>query len=170
MTAGLIEVSSKSAKYLSDMSQNPTKIPNSALLLGLAGTLPFMWGVISTWYPGVNAYVPDWLGPRFYGPYVQVAYGSIILSFMSGVLWGFATRAGERQALCYALSVVPALWVFFAVGGGNVSATYALITGFVFLLTLDKLFSNWGLAPAWWMRLRLTLTIIVVSCLMLGLS
>lgn len=144
------------------------QIPRSALLLSLAGVLPFVWGALSAQYPGLNQYVPSWLGPRFYGPYVQIAYGTVILSFMSGVLWGFATKAGERQALCYALSVIPALWVFFTVGGGSERATYALITGFVFLLTLDKLFSDWGLTPRWWMRLRLMLTIIVVSCLMLG--
>jgi len=145
------------------------QIPRSALLLGLAGVLPFIWGAISTHVPSVNQYVMGWLGPRFVGPYVQVAYGTVILSFMSGVLWGFATNAGDRQALCYGLSVLPALWVFFAVGGGNATATYALIAGFVFLLTLDQLFAKWDLTPLWWMRLRILLTVLVVTCLLIGL-
>lgn len=145
------------------------QIPRSALLLGLAGVLPFIWGVMSTHMPSLNQYVMGWLGPRFIGPYVQVAYGTVILSFMSGVLWGFATKADECQALCYGLSVLPALWVFFAVGGGNTTATYALIAGFLFLLVLDQLFSNWGLTPEWWMRLRWLLTGLVVTCLFVGL-
>lgn len=150
------------------MSNASKRIPAGALYLGLAGALPFVWGAISTHYPQVNQFVMPWLGPSFVGPYVQVAYGIVILSFMSGVLWGFATKAGERQTICYALSVLPALWTFFMVGGGNEAATYALIAGFVLLLGLDKLFSGWDLTPDWWMRLRLMLTIIVVSCLMIG--
>ena len=60
---------------------------------------------------------------RFVGPYVELAYGTVILAFMSGVLWGFATKAPERQApVCYALSVIPALWAFFMAGGGPVAA------------------------------------------------
>ena len=151
-------------------SETSKQIPRSALVLGLAGTLPFVWGAISSNYPALNQYVLEWLGPRFVGPYVQVAYGIVILSFMSGVLWGFATRAVERQAPYYGASVVPALWAFFMVGGGNRTATYALITGFVFLLTLDRLFQVRGLAPDWWMRLRLMLTVVVVSCLMMGMT
>ena len=144
------------------------QIPRSALILGIAGVLPFVWGGISTHVPSANGYATDLLGPRFVGPYVQIAYGTVILSFMSGVLWGFATKAGERQAICFGLSVLPALWAFFAVGGGNVRATYALIAGFVCLLALDQLFYNWRLTPPWWMRLRILLTSLVVICLLFG--
>jgi hypothetical protein len=141
-------------------------IPRSALVLGLAGTIPFLWGAATTLSPALQ----DWgianLGSRFVGPYVQLFYGSIILSFMSGVLWGFATRTtGSRAALCYALSVVPALWAFFMTGGGPVSAATNLIFGFLGLLILDFAFATWGLAPRWWMRLRVLLTAIVVACL-----
>lgn len=145
-------------------------IPRGAFWLGLAGVLPFIWGAVSTQFPSTQSYVIAWLGPRFIGPYVQVAYGTIILCFMSGVLWGFATRSEDRQTLCYALSVVPALWAFFAVGGGNQPATYALIAGFCLLLALDKLFSIWRLTPPWWMRLRTLLTALVMTCLLLGLA
>jgi hypothetical protein len=82
------------------------------------------------------------------------------------VLWGFATKAeGQVAATAYALSVLPALWAFFFVGGGPVSAAIYLIFGFVGLLGLDWLFWRQGLAPAWWMRLRVGLTAVVVFCL-----
>jgi hypothetical protein len=98
---------------------------------------------------------------------VQIAYGIVILSFMSGVLWGFATRAtGTSAATGYALSVIPALWAFFMVGGGYVTAAMNLIFGFVGLLLLDWTFWRQGLAPDWWMRLRLILTAVVVLCLL----
>lgn len=110
------------------------------------------------------------VGPRFTGPNVLIAYGSVILSFMSGVLWGFDARGEmEQRWHGYALSTVPALWVFFMVGGGPSQALSALIIGFVGLLRLDWQFRHWGLAPPWWMRLRLILSAGVVLCLALGL-
>ena len=146
-----------------------TRIPAAPLILGLSGLIPFLWGALTY----VNTDLQTWgaanLGPRFVGPYVQLFYGSVILSFMSGVLWGFATRTdGARAATCYALSVLPALWAFFMTGGGPVSAGMNLIFGFVGLLALDFAFSRWGLTPAWWMPLRVLLTSVVVLCLAVG--
>lgn len=142
-------------------------IPRSALFLGLAGLLPFAWGVVTMLMPQAAQVTMSLIGPRFIGPYVGLSYGTVILSFMSGVLWGFATRAeGSVAASGYALSTLPALWAFFLVGGGPVSAGIALIAGFVGLLGLDWMFWNQGLAPRWWMKLRLILTGGVVLCLL----
>ncbi|SDE26522.1 DUF3429 domain-containing protein [Ruegeria marina] len=144
-------------------------IPRAPLLLGLAGLIPFIWGAASYLSPALQAWGASMLGPRFIGPYVQIAYGQIILAFMSGVLWGFATRAETGKATTvYVLSVVPALWAFFMTGGGPTSAAVNLIFGFLGLLMLDAAFAAWGLAPVWWMRLRLLLTLVVVCCLSVG--
>ena len=143
-----------------------TQIPRSALLLGLAGLIPFLWGVITHVLPDLALWSAATLGPRFTGPYVGLFYGAVILSFMSGVLWGFATRAsGQIAATGYALSVVPALWAFFMTGGGPVSAALNLMAGFVGILGIDWLFWKQGLAPAWWMHLRVLLSAIVVLSL-----
>ena len=99
-----------------------TGIPRAALGLGLAGLIPFLWGALTVLRPDLAAWGTGALGPRFVGPYVQLFYGAVILSFMSGVLWGFATRATGRVAAAgYALSVIPALWAFFMTGGGPVA-------------------------------------------------
>ena len=144
-------------------------IPRSALILGLAGVIPFAWGALTVLVPDLAAWGTGALGPRFVGPYVQLFYGAVILSFMSGVLWGFATRQeGTRAAVGYALSVIPALWAFFMTGGGPTSAGANLIFGFVGLLILDWQFWRWGLAPPWWMALRGLLTVLVVGCLAVG--
>jgi hypothetical protein len=141
-------------------------IPRSALLLGLAGLLPFLWGAATVLVPGLAEWGIRSIGPRFAGPYVLLSYGTVILAFMSGVLWGFATRAdGHVAATAYALSVLPALWAFFFVGGGPVSAAVYLIFGFVGLLGLDWMFWRQGLAPPWWMRLRVGLTAAVIVSL-----
>jgi hypothetical protein len=141
-------------------------IPRSALILGLAGLLPFGWGVATIYSPALSQLTMGTLGPRFVGPFVGLSYGTVILSFMSGVLWGFSTRAeGQVAATGYALSVLPALWAFFMIGGGPVSASIALIAGFVGLLGLDWLFWHHGLAPAWWLKLRVILTAGVLASL-----
>lgn len=149
--------------------QRLSDIPRAPLALGLAGLLPFVWGALTVLNPALQAWGVQTLGPRFVGPYVMLFYGAIILSFMSGVLWGFATKAeGQVAATGYALSVIPALWAFFMTGGGPVWAGSSLIAGFVGLLGLDWLFWRYGLAPAWWMTLRVLLTAIVVICLAVG--
>jgi len=98
--------------------------------------------------------------------HVSLTYGVVILSFMSGVLWGFATKArGVKAAVGYGLSVVPALWAFFMVNGQPGDAAVNLAAGFAGLLMLDWFFAAQGLAPAWWMRLRVLLTAVVLACL-----
>jgi hypothetical protein len=143
-----------------------TQIPRPALFLGLAGLVPFVWGAITTTLPDLGMWSARTTGPRFTGPYVGLFYGAIILAFMSGVLWGFATRASGAVATTgYALSVIPALWAFFMTGGGPTSAGISLIAGFLALLGLDWLFWKHDLAPPWWMSLRTFLTVVVVACL-----
>lgn len=143
-----------------------TRIPTAPLVLGLAGLIPFVWGALTVLFPALQGWGAANLGPRFVGPYVQLFYGSVILSFMSGVLWGFATKAqGAQAATGYVLSVIPALLAFFMTGGGPVSAGTNLIVGFAALLLLDYAFTTWGLTPKWWMSLRLLLTTVVVTCL-----
>lgn len=138
-------------------------IPRSALLLGLAGLIPF----------GVCAVAGFSVGPAVvlgWEDRIMLHYGVVILAFMSGVLWGFATKAsGRRAAIGYGLSVLPALWGFFTTMGDTSQGLIALMLGFVGLLGLDYHFWRLGLAPEWWMRLRLLLTAGVLIFLALGL-
>lgn len=144
-----------------------TAIPRPALILGLAGLLPFLWGALTVTLPELGLWGQANIGSRFVGPYVQLFYGTVILSFMSGVLWGFATKAnGPTATMGYVLSVIPALWAFFMTSGGPVTAASNLIVGFLALLLLDWHFWRLQLAPAWWMHLRVLLTSIVVLCLL----
>jgi len=145
-------------------------IPRTALLLGLAGLLPFVWGATTVLWPQLGEPVALRIGIDFIGVPVLAGYGKVILAFMSGVIWGFAARADDARAtLPYVLSVIPALWAFFLVTGAAPAAMVFLIAGFVGLLGIDWLFWSHGLAPRWWMRLRILLTAIVVACLAVGL-
>jgi hypothetical protein len=152
------------------MDRMDHKIPTAAFILGLAGVLPFVWGVVTLMSGSMVALSADLLGPRFTGPYVQISYGAVILTFMSGVLWGFAARSnGQLATVGYAFSVVPALWVFFMVGSGPGADLITLTAGFIAVLMLDWFFWKNGAAPAWWMSLRILLTALVCSSLILTL-
>ena len=138
-------------------------IPRSALWLGLAGLIPFV-GLALTGLAAAPTPLRGWEDR------IMLHYGIVILSFMSGVLWGFATKAtGRAAALGYGLSVIPALWAFFTTTGPTPQAISALMLGFVGLLGLDWYFWRQGLAPVWWMRLRLILTSGVLASLAIGL-
>ena len=140
-------------------------IPRAPLLLGLAGVLPFAWGALTAAFDPLGDWSWQTLGARATGRTLLVLYGTIILSFMSGAIWGFATRAEGRHAtVLYALSTAPALWALF-LG----FSTVMLALGFLALLLLDRHAQRAGLAPPWWLRLRLLLTALVVPCFLVGL-
>lgn len=146
-----------------------SQIPRSALILGLAGLIPFLWGALTVLQPGLADWTNHTIGPRFAGPYIMLFYGAIILAFMSGVLWGFAMKLGGAQATAgYVLSVIPALWAFFTTGGGPSGAGISLMAGFTGLLAIDWMFWRFGVAPDWWLRLRAPLTAVVLACLAVG--
>ncbi|TAG29578.1 MAG: DUF3429 domain-containing protein [Rhodobacterales bacterium] len=148
-----------------------TQIPRAALLLGLAGLIPFLWSAATQLSPALAGWAGQFLSPMFMGAVVGLTYGTIILSFMSGVLWGFATKAeGPQAAIAYGLSVIPALWVFVMVTDASANSTIFLAAGFVGLLLLDAMYSAWGLAPGWWLRLRVMLTVVVLGCLAIPLQ
>jgi Protein of unknown function (DUF3429) len=147
-----------------------TQVPRAALVLGLAGLIPFVWGVAGLHSDtvariGLSVLGPD---PRLGGGGLVLSYGVVILSFMSGVLWGFATRATARVWLWYSLSVLPALWAQVFVGTLLDPGLAFLATGYLGLLALDWVFVVQGLAPAWWLRLRLLLTAGVLASLALA--
>ncbi len=151
-----------------------TQIPKPALILGLAGTLPFIAGAVMLISPGTisNLTGVSIIGVRVMAPTVLLIYSQVILTFMSGVLWGFATKAEGRLAtIAYIASVVPALFVFFtALLTIAAPSLLPYAIGFALLLLIDFGFWRAGLAPVWWMRLRIAITVIVLITLITALS
>ena len=114
-----------------------TKIPTSALVLGLAGLIPFFWGTATSLGFGLENPKLNWLNEEYKGASINLTYGTVILAFMSGVLWGFATNVSDnRRPIGLILSVLPALWAFFTFNGILSNPFISLIIGFlgVFLL------------------------------------
>lgn len=145
-----------------------TRIPTSALILGLAGLLPFAYGALSVLVPGTAALGWAW-SPNHTGTALLQIYGIVILCFMAGVIWGFATRAeGAQATLFYTASVLPAIFVFLTAFAEPRPSLVMLIIAFLALLAVDASAARQGLAPEWWMRLRLVLTTGVIACLAIG--
>lgn len=145
-----------------------TRIPLPALALGLGGLLPFVAGAANHLEPALLAGL-DLPAPLDAGRPLLATYGTIILCFMAGALWGFAARAsGGWLWAGLVLSVLPALFALFFVTGSGREAMVLLLAAFAALLPLDALLQWRGLAPRWWLRLRLLLTAVVCSCLALA--
>ena len=147
------------------------KIPNSALILGLSGLIPFFWGTVTSLDFALENLKLIGLSEEYTGSRINLIYGTIILAFMSGVLWGFAANAGgKRQPIGFILSVLPALWAFFTFNGLLINPLAGLIIGFLGVFAIDIRFYYWQLTPEWWLSLRTILTLFVIICLSINLG
>ena len=141
-------------------------MPRTAFVLGLLALLPFVWGLATMASEDLARLTLRHAGARFLGPYLQLAWGSAVLTSLSGILWGFASRAEPGVAATgYILAVIPAAWGFAFVGGGVPSATVYLCAGLAGILGIDWLFWNQRLAPAWWLQARAIFTVVALACL-----
>ena len=141
------------------MTDSRNDIPRPALILGLAGLIPFF---------GLSAAS----ALRVQTPYGSAslwlaAYGAIILSFMGGAQWGLAVARPVRKGAwrAYAVSTLPALVAWPALFLPITWALATLSVTFASLLGYDLWTVRRGEAPEWYGQLRLGLTAAVVLCL-----
>ena len=147
------------------------KIPNSALILGLSGLIPFFWGAVTSIDVVVENLKLTGLSKEYMGSKISLIYGTIILAFMSGVLWGFAANVKDkRRPAGLILSVLPALWAFFTFNSTLINPFTSLIIGFLGVFAIDVRFYYWQLAPEWWLSLRSILTLCVIILLFVNLG
>ena len=147
------------------------KIPNSALILGLSGLIPFFWGAITSIDIIAENFKLTGLSKEYTGSSINLIYGTIILAFMSGVLWGFAANVRDkRRPAGLILSVLPALWAFFTFNSTLINPFISLIIGFLGVFAIDVRFYYWQLAPEWWLSLRSILTLFVIIFLSVNLG
>lgn len=141
------------------------RIPDAALALGLAGALPF-----------VGAAAVIWLGrePEHirWALVAVLVYGAVILSFLGGIRWGTAMGpySPRRTAAEFTLSIFPALAAWLALLIPPVPALALLIAAFLLQVLWDVTSVQTGRLPAWFGRLRIGLTAVVVLCLLLILG
>ena len=130
-----------------------------AILVGIAGLIPFLLGVAGLFLMPQSSVA---LLGFFY------LYSAGILAFMAGVYWPIALQLDN---CCYPLSPLVTMLlsqVFFVTAGvglllstpGRV-AIYTVAYLMLYLVDARWMKVYW---PAWYRRLRLALTIVVVCC------
>lgn len=131
----------------------PGRIPAAALLLGLAGLIPFFAGAAALW-----SAIP--LLPPETGLKLVIVYGAIILSFLGGIRWGTAIGPYDtgRQTTEFSASVLGSLAGLAAVFLPAIPALALLIAGFLMQGLWDVMSVDSGRLPSWFGRLRMILT------------
>jgi hypothetical protein len=144
-------------------SNAPRRIPPAALWLGAAGAVPFVATAVQVAF--------GWpLAARMIGPalYALNIYGAVILAFMGGVQWGIAVARPHSAWRAYSISVLPAFVACAGLWFTPPLGLWLLAAGFVVLLGYDLWTVGAGEAPAWYARLRIGLTTVVVASLVVA--
>lgn len=99
-----------------------------------------------------------------------VFYAAVILSFIGGAHWGFASahmdnRSAAAPSRLLVLSVLPSLIGWAALLLPAPWSAGMLAAAFVATLPLDRWAQARSFAPEWWMRLRLPLSATVATLL-----
>ena len=112
-----------------------------------------------------------------------LAYGTVILSFVGALRWGFAmTLRGltpAHRTACFVWSVVPALVAWVAcvallvpvaapAGSSTDVAAALLVAGFCVHYARDRSLAAHADLPAWYLPMRLRLTWVACLCLILS--
>ena len=139
-------------------AENSSTIPKAALLLGYGGLIPFITLSVATWFltSGLLIQAHEAL----------LLYASIILTFMGAIHWGVAmTHSANPNSVQLSVSVVPALIAWFAFFTTQSIHYVILYISFAGLCLIDSQGSKRGDLPAWYPKLRVPLTGIVVISL-----
>jgi hypothetical protein len=147
-----------------------SRVPIAAAMLGAAGLLPLILALFVRLAGGVY---PDTPIPIVLGG-LALSYAALILSFLGGIWWGVAATRATREQMpkLMGIAVVPSLiaWAVVAIAW-DFPATASTTLGVTIALTplVDRWLAQRGLVPAWWMKLRLPLSL-ALAALVLGLG
>lgn len=123
------------------------------MLLGIAGLLPAIAACIAVLWG-----LPD---IRALGATVCATYAAIILSFLGGAWFGIVSAEGapRRVGAVFCVSVLPSLagWAALLLDRG--AGLMALGLLFLAVLPGDLWLSRNGIAPGWWPKLRVPLSL-----------
>ena len=137
--------------------------PRIAAWLGYGGLIPFV-------ALGLLICVDHGRG-QLWHTYLT-AYGAVILSFVGALHWGFAMLlidiTPRRRNAVYAWSVIPCLIAFCSLVAHSFYGDILLAIGFTIQYWQDLRLGAIVLLPAWYLSLRLRLTLVAVICVVAG--
>ena len=122
--------------------------PLWANFLGYAGVTPVL-GLL----------ILGWTDQTWQQQSVSLAcsYGALILSFLGGIHWGFAT-SGIASKKSLVPSVAPSLWAWAALACPQAITLWALTFGLLLFYLYERRTSWVDKLPRWYLPLRLKLT------------
>lgn len=143
---------------------NERSIPRVALILGLAGLIPFVASALLSLSNDTSEF----------GLRALTAYAAVILSFLGGVRWGVLLVESDRfdrfgPAI---ISVLPSLLAWLSLLLNAVPMLGLLLVGLLAQYLIDSgispvRFGNYF--PQWYPRLRLLLSAGAIVCVSVGL-
>jgi hypothetical protein len=141
-------------------------MPRSAFWLGTGGLVPFV--VLTSALFALPAHTrPQML-------FWLTAYAAVILSFVGALHWGLAMvhpqMREEDRTLCMGWSVVPALAGWVAILLPPKTGLLLMAATFAVHFAADRQLAQRFALPGWYLRLRGSLTAVVVLCLLLALA
>ncbi|MFD0917217.1 DUF3429 domain-containing protein [Pseudahrensia aquimaris] len=136
----------------------------TAWLLSLAGAIPFL--ALSFAVFGLEKIHP------LHGLAQDAlkTYGAVILSFLGGIRWGLAMRSQDPETgrNVFVLAVIPSLVGWFAIFLPVPYVYGILALGFAAQGAWDSFAAQNGVFGLWFAKLRMTITAIVVACMVIA--
>lgn len=142
----------------------PTRIPTPPLVFGLGGLIPFCGLALAAWVAAPENAVQ---AVRF-----LAYYGAVILSFVGALHWAFAMTQpiGEfERGRVYGWSVCPAIAAWFALMLPTAGGLVVMAVVFLLHYRMDSKLAQLAALPAWYLKLRLWLTLGAVGSLLAAL-
>lgn len=141
------------------------KIPNKVKYLSYAGIIPIIMGVIGS----LDLY---FISNRLNLLLVETAFffSASILSFLGGCLFVFETHSkSEFNFKGIFISMCPSIWAVFSLLLPMTS--FLLAIGFLGTLERERTLSRLIIFPNWWLKLRFSLTtLMVISLVIMGFN
>lgn len=138
------------------------RVPLPFLVPGAAGLLPFAGGALAAWL------APE--ADRSVVLYWLCGYAMVILAFVGALHWGIVMmdRAASPRAQWIATlwSVTPALIAWAALQLPTATGLRLMAGAFVVQYAMDRLLAVRHPVPPWFLKLRLALTVGVVTALL----
>ena len=119
-----------------------------ALALGYAGVIPVAGLLVLAWssaawqHQAVNS---------------ATIYAALVLSFLGGIHWGFAT-SGFASSKHFLISVVPSLWAWSVFAATDFFTILGIIFGLITFLVYEQRCDLLEKYPEWYLPLRKHLT------------
>ncbi|KIY46967.1 hypothetical protein FISHEDRAFT_25097, partial [Fistulina hepatica ATCC 64428] len=185
-------IASASTNSLADMPAEITflglttdianRVPKPAMILGLAGALPYVATAGMTVYLAHQASLAATglstadataaMAVLQQALHIQTTYGAVMLSFLGALHWGmeFSELGGRKGYSRLLLGAAPVLYAWPTLALDPIYALGAQWIGFSALWFADAQASRAGWTPGWYSQYRFYLTLLVGSCIVGSLA